>query len=48
MSTVPLCIRISVDLIEKLEKVAHENDRSRNYIINKFLKEKVYELTGEC
>lgn len=48
MSTIPLCIRISVDLVEKLDRVAKENDRSRNYIINKILKEKTYELTGDC
>lgn len=40
MSTIPLCIRISVDLVEKLDKVAKENDKSRNYIINKILKKK--------
>lgn len=48
MSTIPLCIRISVDLVEKLDNVAKEKDRSRNYIINKILKEKIYELTGDC
>lgn len=44
----PICIRIHNDLIEKLDEVALQHEWSRNYVIGKFLKEKVYELTGEC
>lgn len=43
----PICIRIQNDLIEKLDEVAVKHEWSRNYVIGKFLKEKVYELSGD-
>lgn len=46
MTSKPLCIRIQNDLIDKLDKFAEKNERSRNYVIGKFLKEKIYELTA--
>lgn len=48
MQSKPICIRIKNDLIAKLDKIATEHEWSRNYVIAKFLKEKCYELTGEC
>lgn len=48
MESKPICIRIKNDLIARLEEIANKQDRSRNYMIEKFLKEKVNELTGEC
>lgn len=33
--------------IDKLRKIAHEQDRSVNYLIVKAV-EKTYELTGDC
>lgn len=46
MVTQQLSIRIPVVLLEQLGAIAKENDRSRNYIISKFLKEKIQELTA--
>ena len=48
MESKPICIRIKNDLITRLEQIAAKQDRSRNNMIEKLLKEKVYELTGEC
>lgn len=45
MASRPICIRIQNDLIVKLDKVAEEHEWSRNYVISKFLKEKVCELS---
>lgn len=42
-------IRLETDLLKIIDEFAHKNDRSRNYVIAKILKEKFnYELTGEC
>ena len=46
MSTQHITIRISPDVVVALEKFAREHEWSRNYVIGKFLKEKVYELTA--
>lgn len=47
METQNFSIRLKTDIIRKLDEVATEHEWSRNYVISKFLKEKVYELTGE-
>lgn len=47
METKPICIRIPNDLIVMLDKVARKHEWSRNYVIGKLLKEKVYELIGD-
>ena len=42
-------IRLETDLLKIIDEFAHKNERSRNYVIAKILKEKFkYELTGEC
>lgn len=48
MDSKPICIRLKNDLITKLEDYADKHDRSRNNVIAKLLKERLYELTGEC
>ncbi len=48
MESKPICIRLKSDLIAKLEDYADKHDRSRNNVIAKLLKERLYELTGEC
>ena len=48
METQNFSIRLTNDIIRKLDEYAREHEWSRNYVIGKFLKEKVYELTGEC
>lgn len=48
METQNFSIRLKTDIIKKLDEVAMQHEWSRNYVISKFLKEKVYELTGEC
>lgn len=47
MTTQNFSIRLNTDIVKKLDEVATEHEWSRNYVISKFLKEKVYELTGE-
>lgn len=47
MNTRQLSIRIPVDLIALLDKIAQQKEWSRNYVIHKFLKEKSYELAQE-
>ena len=48
MKSKPICIRIKNDLLAQIEAIAEKHEWSRNYVIQKFLKEKCYELTGEC
>jgi predicted transcriptional regulator len=48
METQNFSIRLNTEIIKKLDEVATKHEWSRNYVIGKFLKEKVYELTGEC
>lgn len=41
-------IRLETDLLKIIDKFAKANDRSRNYVIAKVLKEKFdYELSGD-
>ena len=48
METQNFSIRLSTDIIRKLDEIATKHEWSRNYVIGKFLKERIYELTGEC
>lgn len=48
METQNFSIRLRTDIIRKLDEVAVKHEWSRNYVISKFLKERLYELTGEC
>jgi len=42
-------IRLEADLLKIIDEFASKNERSRNYVIAKILKEKFqYKLTGEC
>lgn len=42
-------IRLESDLLKIIDDFANANDRSRNYVIAKILKEKFnYKPTGEC
>ena len=42
-------IRLESDLLKTIDEFARKNDRSRNYVIAKILKETFnYKLTGEC
>jgi predicted transcriptional regulator len=47
MATVNFSIRLNTDIVEKLDKIAFEKEWSRNFVISKFLKEKVYELARD-
>ena len=40
-------IRLEPEVVNALDAYAKQNDRSRNYVIVKFIKEKLYSLTGE-
>lgn len=48
MKTQHITVRLPEDLVKFLENYADKLERSRNYVIKKFLTEKKYELTGEC
>lgn len=48
MATTLITVRIDDNVLEFINKVANQDDRSRNYVINKFLKEKTNELAGDC
>ena len=48
METQNFSIRLKTEIVKKLDEVATQHEWSRNYVISKFLKEKIYELTGEC
>lgn len=42
-------IRLEAELLKLIDDFANKQDRSRNYVIAKILKEKFnYKLTGEC
>lgn len=47
MNTKPISIRIEIDLIENLDKYAKQHEWTRNYLIHKILKERMYELIRE-
>jgi predicted transcriptional regulator len=45
----PTYVRIPTDLLEKLDKIAIDQERSRNWVINKMLEKEValYEKRGK-
>jgi len=47
MNTKNISIRIKENLIAELDKIAKKHEWSRNYVISKFLTEKVYKLSGD-
>lgn len=47
MTTQNIALRTPVYIVEFLDRYAKTHEWSRNYLINKFLKEKFYELSGD-
>lgn len=48
MTTQIFSVRIPVNIVELIDDYAKKHEWSRNYVIKKFLSEKIYELTGDC
>ena len=48
MKTQNISIRIEPNLVKAIDAFAKAKEWSRNYVIGKFLKEKIYELIGDC
>lgn len=47
MKSKNISIRIEPEIIEAIDAFAKTKEWSRNYVIGKFLKEKIYELSGD-
>lgn len=47
MTTQNIALRTPVYIVEFLDRYAKTHEWSRNYLINKFLKEKFYELSRD-
>lgn len=47
MVTQMIGVRLPVNLVKFLDEYAKKDDRSRTYIITKFLLQKMYELSGD-